>query len=220
MLMAAVLCIAALIILLVLFALFVAINVKFTYHDGKADMELSIFGSLIKFRPRAETLSRLAAGRDRDGKRDRHKKGAVGKEDKSDGDKRKKALDGINDIFELIGRVKKTYVKSRPFGRKRFVIKKLTVHIEYSMADAALTGITAGALWSLMYQTFALLSTVASAAKPDFEVKPVYEERFLFNTEAECILRLRIANIIGILLCVIHNYRRQSRSKAIFRKGS
>ncbi len=36
---------------------------------------------------------------------------------------------------------------------------------------------------------------------------PVYEERFSFDTEAECILKLRIANIIGILLCVMHNYR-------------
>ena len=204
MLMAVVLCIAALIILLILFALFAAINVRFTYRDGKADMEISIFGSLIKFRPRAKALSRIAAG-----KKDKHRK-TEDEEDKNgdnDGDKRKKTLDGINDIFEFIGRVKRTCVKSRPFVRKRFVIKKLAVHIEYSMADAALTGITSGALWSLMYQTFGLLSTVASAEKPDFEVKPVYEERFLFNTEAECILRLRIANIIGILLCVIHNYR-------------
>ena len=203
MLMAVVLCTMLLIILLlVLFALFAAINIRFTYRGGKADMEISMLGSLIRFRPRAETLFRLAAGGD---KKDKHKKGKKNKDE--DSDKRKKTLDGINDIFALVGRVKRTYVKSRPFVCKRFVIKKLAVHIEYSMADAALTGITAGALWSLMYQTFGLLSTIASAPKPDFEVMPVYEERFSFDTEAECILKLRIANIIGILLCVMHNYR-------------
>ena len=206
MLMAVVLCTMLLIILLlVLFALFAAINIRFTYRGGKADMEVSMLGSLIRFRPRAETLLRLAAGGD---KKDKHKKDEKNKdEDNSDSDKRKKTLDGINDIFALVGRVKRTYVKSRPFVRKRFVIKKLAVHIKYSMADAALTGITAGALWSLMYQTFGLLSTIASAPKPDFEVMPVYEERFSFDTEAECILKLRTANIIGILLCVMHNYR-------------
>ncbi len=202
--MAVVLCTMLLIILLlVLFALFAAINIRFTYRGGKADMEMSMLGSLIRFRPGAETLFRLAAGGD---KKNKNKKDEKNK-DNSDSDKRKKTLDGINDIFALVGRVKQTYVKSRPFVRKRFVIKKLAVHIEYSMADAALTGITAGALWSLMYQTFGLLSTIASAPKPDFEVTPVYEERFFFDTEAECILKLRIANIIGILLCVMHNYR-------------
>lgn len=202
MLMAAVLrTVLLIILLLVLFVLFVAINLKFTYRDGKADMEISIFGSLIKFRPGAKALARLAGG-----EKDKHGKDEKDSEEKND-DERKKTLNGINDIFEFVGRMKRTYVKSRPFVRKRFVIKKLAVHIEYSMADAALTGITAGALWSLMYQIFGLLSTVASAAKPDFEVTPVYEVRFFFNTEAECILKLRIANIIGILLCVMHNYR-------------
>lgn len=203
--MIAVLC-AVLLLLIVLTVLFAAITLKITYHDGNADAVLTVFGSLIKIRLNEFLQKRL----------EQNKKGGHGEDEKKeneekDEDKRKNLLGGINNAFEIIARAKRTLEKSRRFVRRRLCIKRLAVHIDYSMADAALTGITAGTLWALLYQLFALLTIIAAADSHDFAVNPVYDEHFFFKADAECIIKFRIANIIGILLCLLHNYKKSRK---------
>ena len=203
MLMIAVFC-TLLLIVLILLVLFAAINLKITYRNGKVDLELSVFGSPIWFKLSGFLEKRLKAQKDKSEK-----------SEEKDGDKnlqkQKKTLDGINDAFDFVSKFRRIYVRSRRFVRKRFCIKQLNVCLEYSMADAALTAITAGTLWTLLYRILGLMTTIARVDGHDFSVKPVYEEHFMFDVDIECILKFRIANIIGILLCLLYNHKKSRK---------
>ncbi len=107
----------------------------------------------------------------------------------------------LEGLCELI--VKKDYIlkKIKQFQKitKRIVkLDKFEWETEYGVDDAALTGTLYGLVWQLKSTVLFLLNrTVKFRCNPSIKVYPEFN-RFVFKTQLNCILKLRLGYIILI----------------------
>lgn len=188
------------ILLLFLCLITVPLRLEISMKNTKSDIELTALWGLIKLSP--DMLK---------------KKTPKGKETPPAKEKAEQTQDAIlkrlNDGIYLLKRIYKTFSSSRHFCQKRLVAEKISADISFAMFDAALTGITTGLVWSLLYQLLGTLSVVALIDEHKFNVEPVYEEKLFFNQEINCILKFRIVNIIGILLVVLYHFKKSGKER-------
>lgn len=118
--------------------------------------------------------------------------------------KTKKEVAGKRNIFD-IEEIKRMYHKSRLIIHKykksfEYILSKvkldsLSWETELGLEDAALTAICAGALWSVKYNILSAISQRYRPRKTYINVVPNYSN-IIFEVDLNCIIRVRIANII------------------------
>ena len=184
-----------------LFLVFFAFPLELEIHarDKKTDIKLTAFFGLIKLPVKALL--------------NKPKKKKPKKEDVQEPQKEDKIIGSLNKGLLLLKRIYKTLSASRHFARKRIAAKKIKADITFAMGDAALTGITTGLVWSVLYQLLGVFSLVATIDKHEFNVEPVYEEKIYFKREISCILKFSVVNIIGIGLVALYHYRKSNQGK-------
>ncbi len=86
--------------------------------------------------------------------------------------------------------------------------EKLSWRTGLGMGDAALTGITAGLLWTFKAQTYAYMQRrLKSVARPAFRVSPHYA-RADVEIELECIFSITLGNVINAIATAIQHLGR------------
>lgn len=118
--------------------------------------------------------------------------------------KTKKEAAGKRNVFD-IEEIKRMYHKSRLIIHKykksfEYILSKvkldsLSWETELGLEDAALTAICTGALWSVKYNILSAISQRSSPRKTYINVVPNYSN-IIFEVDLNCIIRVRIANII------------------------
>ncbi len=88
-------------------------------------------------------------------------------------------IEKIKKTSQTFKTVKKIYAKNRWHIRNSLKVEKLDFHINFGLSDAAATGITTGAIWTMLYSFTALISQVGTLKKHYFEVCPVFTEKGL-----------------------------------------
>ena len=103
--------------------------------------------------------------------------------------------------------LKEVYSTNKFFIRDRLVLEDTKAYVKFGFGDAAVTGIATGAVWSLLYQILAFLSSIGTVRDHDFDVVPVYNERgFCLNVNG--IISFRMINIIRVVLKLVRTYRK------------
>lgn len=81
--------------------------------------------------------------------------------------------------------------------------EKLIWRTGFGAADAALTGVSAGAVWAAKGQVHKYMKRrLAAVARPVFAVTPLYG-RTALEVELECIFSIRVGNVINALASTI-----------------
>lgn len=118
-----------------------------------------------------------------------------------------KILDKIKNYMKTFKILKEVYSKNKFFIRDRLVLEDTKAYVKFGFGDAAVTGIATGAVWSLLYQILAFLSSIGTVRDHDFDVVPVYNERgFCLNVNG--IISFRMINIIRVVLKLVRTYRK------------
>lgn len=118
-----------------------------------------------------------------------------------------KILAKIKNYIKTFKILKEVYSKNKFFIRDRLVLEDTKAYVKFGFGDAAVTGIATGAVWSLLYQILAFLSSVGTVKDHEFDVVPVYNERgFCLNING--IISFRMINIIRVVLKVVRTYRK------------
>ena len=118
-----------------------------------------------------------------------------------------KILDKIKNYMKTFKILKEVYSKNKFFIRDRLVLEDTKAYVKFGFGDAAVTGIATGAVWSLLYQVLAFISSIGTVKDHDFDVVPVYNERgFCLNVNG--IISFRMINIIRVVLKLVRTYRK------------
>ena len=118
-----------------------------------------------------------------------------------------KILDKIKNYMKTFKILKEVYSKNKFFIRDRLVLEDTKAYVKFGFGDAAVTGIATGAVWSLLYQVLAFVSSIGTVKDHDFDVVPVYNERgFCLNVNG--IISFRMINIIRVVLKLVRTYRK------------
>jgi len=173
--------------------LFLEISVKFDYDDRlNENFRLRIFLYNEKF-----GINLL--------KKDKPKKPKKKKEEKTKDKEKISFFEKIVDVFEELKNISYAYYYSKDFIRKRLILEKLNVNIDFGMSDAAKTGIATGAIWAVLYNIFAVVTKIFTVYDHKFNVEPDYNnEKFLFGVNG--ILKFKLVNIISIAFYVLIKY--------------
>lgn len=118
-----------------------------------------------------------------------------------------KILNKIKNYMKTFKILKEVYSTNKFFVRDRLVLEDTKAYVKFGFGDAAVTGIATGAVWSLLYQILAFLSSIGTVRDHDFDVVPVYNERgFCLNVNG--IISFRMINIIRVVLKLVRTYRK------------
>ena len=118
-----------------------------------------------------------------------------------------KILNKIKNYIKTFKILKEVYSTNKFFVRDRLVLEDTKAYVKFGFGDAAVTGIATGAVWSLLYQILAFLSSIGTVRDHDFDVVPVYNERgFCLNISG--IISFRMINIIRVVLKLVRTYRK------------
>lgn len=111
----------------------------------------------------------------------------------------------IASYYRTFCKIKQIFLRSKRRFRKNIFVERIFMTADIGLDDAAHTGIATGVLWTGIYNVVGLISSVARLSEPEISVNPDFEnEKLAFDVE--CIIVLRLANIISILLTVGINY--------------
>lgn len=86
--------------------------------------------------------------------------------------------------------------------RKFVGIKDLNLNIIVGTGDAALTAISVGALWAVVYRVLGIVGSICYIDEQSVEITPDYTET-VFSLNGDCIIKSRIAYIIFIVITIL-----------------
>ena len=118
----------------------------------------------------------------------------------------------VSSYYSTFCRIKRVFMLSKHKVRKNILVEKLRLKVDFGLDDAAHTGIATGAVWAGIYNAVAFVSHIARLNEPEITVNPDFEnEKLAFD--GECIIVLRLANIINILIITGFNYFTQKNKE-------
>ena len=91
-------------------------------------------------------------------------------------------------------------LKFKPLLRIRF-------SLDYSLNDAARTAIFYGVLWQVPPIIYTLVKVPFSLLKFNFNIKPIFKDKFLLKIETSSIIFISFANIIYIIIILFKSIR-------------
>jgi len=126
----------------------------------------------------------------------------------------------FNTYYQTFCKIKYIFSLSRHRVRKNILVEKLKINIDFGLDDAAHTGIATGTVWAAVYNAVAFASQLAKLNEPEISVNPDFENEKL-ACNGECIIVLRLANIISILFVLGINYLNfKNKEKAAINYGN
>ena len=192
-------CLTALAVL-ILFLLFVRLNFNFEGYFNNAEgknftLRFYVFtkklGFDIKFK---ET------------KKEKEKKEAEKAEGKDNFiDKAKRAKNNINIL-------KNTFSASKGHIKKSITVKYINLDMDFGLGDAALTGISTGVLWGVIYSAFALVCKLFTVKEHKFSIDPIFNKNIM-KINLDGVVYTRLIDILTAAVIIFKNY---SKAKKLF----
>lgn len=122
----------------------------------------------------------------------------------------KKVTEKAVKLTERINYLKKAFPIAIRLSRKLITCELFEVNIITGTSDAALTAISCGALWAVIYNLIGVFGLVVNLKKHSCNISPNYTE-CTFKASGKCIISTRIAYIIFI--AAVLNPARVRRNK-------
>lgn len=182
-------------VLLILLSL-TYIKIYLVFHrineDDIIEIKLLIF-NLIKFRFRIPYIDVILNRCIKPGIK---AKGALKSKDKTLS-KRKETLnfDELKIIYEKAVELLRIYERVIDYILSKIYFESIKWYTEVGLEDAAVTALSTGVLWSIKGSIMSVLSNKVSINEIQLNVRPNYN-KLTFQVELDCIIRIKIANII------------------------
>lgn len=114
----------------------------------------------------------------------------------------KKSADFTKETEKLTAKLKRftdTFRTTVKLLRKFVGIKDLKLVVHVGTGDAALTAISVGALWAVVYRVLGIVGSICYIDNQNVDIIPDYTET-AFSLDGDCIIKSRIAYIIFIAI--------------------
>lgn len=188
---------------LILFLLFVGINISFKigYKDRKFHLRLrvyilnSILGKDIKFKEKEDKTLSEETTED------------ISREESED---KKTLREFVSDLKKKVKKYlnyKDAYLMTRDRIRKKFVFKSLNLSIAYGDGNAHTTAVATGTMWGFLYNILSFVTKTSVLREHRETVEPKFNQK-IFSFDAEGILRVRCVHIIYTLIIFYINYKK------------
>ena len=92
--------------------------------------------------------------------------------------------------------------------RKTIIVEKLDFDALFGSTDAAFTGMAVGFAYAEIYKLIGFLSTIFTVKKPNFTIKPVFNDESVFDIGGEGIIKTKAAHIISTAIKFYFNYKK------------
>ena len=193
-----VICLAVLSVL-ILFLLFIRLNFYFEgyFNNESKNFMLRFYvftkklGFNIKFKETKKEKEKKEAGK------------AEGKD--SFIDKAKRVKNNINIL-------KNTFSASKGHIKKSITVKYVNFSMDFGLGDAALTGISTGVLWGVIYSAFALVCKLFTVKEHKFSIDPIFNKNIM-KINLGGVDYTRLVEILAAAIIIFRNY---SKAKKLF----
>jgi len=166
-----------------IFILFIPVKLSFSYVNGKMDLNADIL--FFKFRPFKKKIKQKP-GNLKEGEKE-VTEDVVGFTER---------LNSFMDVFPFICRLTKKFITA----------ELVEIKIVTGTGDAALTAISCGALWAIIYNMLGVFACVVTLNKTACDISPDYTQN-IFTAEGKCIFSTRIAYIIFITVLLLLKFK-------------
>ncbi|MBC8595807.1 DUF2953 domain-containing protein [Qingrenia yutianensis] len=191
-------CLAVLSVL-ILFLLFIRLNFYFEgyFNNESKNFMLRFYvftkklGFNIKFKETKKEKEKKEAGK------------AEGKD--SFIDKAKRVKNNINIL-------KNTFSASKGHIKKSITVKYVNFSMDFGLGDAALTGISTGVLWGVIYSAFALVCKLFTVKEHKFSIDPIFNKNIM-KINLGGVVYTRLVDILAAAIIIFRNY---SKAKKLF----
>lgn len=191
-------CLAVLAVL-ILFLLFIRLNFYFEgyFNNESKNFMLRFYvftkklGFNIKFKETKKEKEKKEAGK------------AEGKD--SFIDRAKRVKNNINIL-------KNTFSASKGHIKKSITVKYVNFSMDFGLGDAALTGISTGVLWGVIYSAFALVCKLFTVKEHKFSIDPIFNKNIM-KINLGVVVYTRLVDILAAAIIIFRNY---SKAKKLF----
>lgn len=166
-------------ILIILAILFLPLKVYLSYKNGNLAVSVGILFLKKKLSKKSKIMQNKAMEED----------------EKVVTDKAVNLTQKMNSFIDV-------FPKAARLTKKLVTIKPLEIKIATGTGDAALTAISCGALWAVIYNFIGVLACIVNVEDLSCDVSPDYTQSS-FTAEGKCIIVSRIAYIIFIAAIVL-----------------
>ena len=118
---------------------------------------------------------------------------------KKEEEKKKSKLDGLSTKIDNFVSVCKIIIKIKVLLRKRIILKKLVLKLDFGTGDAYYTGILGGLIWSLVGVGVAYVFETFEVCESKIEINPKFSEKTVVGNFS-CIFSIKIVYIIVVAI--------------------
>ncbi len=174
-----------------------SITIEYLKNDGGQVVRLKVYNEIFKLRipfimfDSSKLKTKVM-------NKERNKKQAENKKYKQTKDM-DKLFTFIKKLYNFSKQNKRLFLKALKNFKNKIVFDDILIKINFGLEDAALTGITTGALWAMIYNTLSLLNRYFLMKNTEINIEPDFNGIKL-NVSFCSIFKVRIVNIINMAL--------------------
>ncbi len=141
------------------------------------------------------------------------------KKDKDDGRKEsnitfsqmRKQFEEVKEYYHMY---QTTFNRVYKYLKRKIGCTNFTLHLNFGLGDAAITGVTTGLLWGTLYNILSVLSYIIDFKKTDIKINPDFNDAKI-DIVFKSIFTIRIVHIINVLYVILFSLVNISLKKAI-----
>lgn len=167
-------------ILILIYTIKVTISIEYKINglDDTFIIIFSILGGIIKYRYKPKEKAIL---------------------EKAKEEKKKSELDGAYEKIINIIKVYKAFVNLKVYLRKKVILKKLFINIDFGTGDAFYTGILSGVIWAFVGIGVTYMFETFQICEREININSKFSEKTIFG-HLNCIFSVKIVYIILVTI--------------------
>ena len=121
-------------------------------------------------------------------------------------------IDKAKRVKNNINILKNTFSASKGHIKKSITVKYVNFSMDFGLGDAALTGISTGVLWGVIYSAFALVCKLFTVKEHKFSIDPIFNKNIM-KINLGGVVYTRLVDILAAAIIIFRNY---SKAKKLF----
>lgn len=187
--------IIALIVLLIIFCiLYSTLKAEISFKGKQIYLRVFLFGiPVVKLKPKGEKKKTDIKSTTPEKEAESFKKSTVSLREK---------IIFFKDVCKTTVRLLRRYAS----------VQGIDLNINVGTGDAAVTAVTTGALWAVVYSLLGAIGSIVYIKNHNVNINPCYQES-VFEAEGKCIFKSRLVHIIIIVITIFLRVNRLKSKK-------
>ncbi len=95
-----------------------------------------------------------------------------------------------------------TFNRAHKYLKRKIECSNFTLNVNFGVGDAAITGVTTGLIWGILYNILSILSNIIEFKHTDIKINPDFNDAKI-DIELKGIFAIRIVHIINVLFVIL-----------------